>query len=222
MKQRFTFSTGEHIEADLDGLYVLLEEKKQYLQNYYEVFVALDDDDYIARGNGFCDRKYSDDFIEGQIAKYTQQVSEIKRWIDDMEMGRLLQVLDSGQHSCVVKSHDETRTFSRKGVADLAELYRTEPTFLKDALVADKVVGKGAAAILILGGVKRIHARLISKAALELLKGHPVQVDFDEKVHHIINRTGTDWCPIEKRMKGVPNAEECWVRIEDFLAHPGE
>ena len=81
MKKRYTFSTGETIEADLDDLRRLLEENRQYLANYEEVFSSLDDDDYVARGNGFCDRKYSDDFIEGQIEKYEQRVKEIEGWI---------------------------------------------------------------------------------------------------------------------------------------------
>ena len=81
MKKRFTFSTGEHIEANLEDLQRLLSDNKQYLENYEEVFNSLEDDDYVARGNGFCDRKYSDDFIEGQIEKYTQRVKEIEGWI---------------------------------------------------------------------------------------------------------------------------------------------
>ncbi len=81
MKKHYTFSTGETIEADLDDLRRLLAESRQYLDSYEEVFSSLEDDDYIARGNGFCDRKYSDDFIEGQVEKYAQRMNEIKAWI---------------------------------------------------------------------------------------------------------------------------------------------
>ena len=81
MKYHFTFATGESLDADLDELKQLLAENQQYLQNYEEVFDSLDDDAYIARGNGFCDRKYSDDFIEGQIEKYQQRVEEIEGWV---------------------------------------------------------------------------------------------------------------------------------------------
>ena len=83
MKKRFTFSTGESIEADLDDLHLLLEKNLLYLDNYNDVFSSLEDDDYVARGNGFCDRKYSDDFIEGQIEKYAQRVKEIEGWIEE-------------------------------------------------------------------------------------------------------------------------------------------
>ena len=81
MKKHFTFSTGEHIEADLEDLQRHLSDNKLYLENYEEVLSSLEDDDYVARGNGFCDRKYSDDFIEGQIEKYAQRVKEIEGWI---------------------------------------------------------------------------------------------------------------------------------------------
>ena len=81
MKKRFTFSTGESVEADLDDLHLLLEKNLLYLDNYNDVFSSLEDDDYVARGNGFCDRKYSDDFIEGQLEKYTLRVKEIQKWI---------------------------------------------------------------------------------------------------------------------------------------------
>ena len=85
MKKRFTYSTGEQIEADLEVLQRLLSDNKQYLENYEEVVRSLEDDDYVARGNGFCDRKYSDDFIEGQIEKYAQRVKEIEGWIAEWE-----------------------------------------------------------------------------------------------------------------------------------------
>ena len=81
MKKRYIFSTGEYIEASLEDLHKLLSDNKQYLENYEEVFSSLEDDDYVARGNGFCDRKYSDDFIEGQMEKYAKRIQEIEKWI---------------------------------------------------------------------------------------------------------------------------------------------
>lgn len=81
MKLRYTFSDGSSFEADADDLLRLLDDNRSYLRNYQELLNDLDDDAYIARGNGFCDRKYSDDFMEGQIAKYKQRVRELEQWI---------------------------------------------------------------------------------------------------------------------------------------------
>lgn len=81
MKHQYQFSTGERIEADITDLYVLLDKNQQYLQNYIEVSDSLDDSDYIVRGNGFCDTKFSSDFIENQIIKYQKYIQEINLWI---------------------------------------------------------------------------------------------------------------------------------------------
>ena len=86
MKKRFTFSTGESFEANLEDLQQLLTENQLYLDNYTDVFSSLEDDDYVARGNGFCDRKYSDDFLEGQIEKYTHRIKEIQEWIAEWKI----------------------------------------------------------------------------------------------------------------------------------------
>lgn len=85
MKKRYTFLTGESFVADLEDLQRLLAENQLYLDNYADVFSSLEDDDYVARGNGFCDRKYSDDFIEGQMEKYEQRIKEIQDWIDEWD-----------------------------------------------------------------------------------------------------------------------------------------
>lgn len=59
----------------------LLAEYQQtylYLQNYLELFEDMDDPAYVARGNGFCDSKFSEDFIDGQIAKYQSRLQELE------------------------------------------------------------------------------------------------------------------------------------------------
>ena len=84
MKKRYTFSTGESFLADMEDLQRLLAENQAYLDNYADVFSSLEDDDYVARGNGFCDRKYSDDFIEGQMEKYEQRIREIQKWMAEV------------------------------------------------------------------------------------------------------------------------------------------
>ena len=80
------FSFGESFTADLDDLKRLLAENQQYVENYEDVLSSLYDDDYIARGNGFCDRKYSDDFVESQLEKYKNRVEELKKWIDNEQL----------------------------------------------------------------------------------------------------------------------------------------
>ena len=64
----------------------------------------------------------------------------------------IIRLLHEGKHSLVV-SNGEVRTFDRRGVADLYALLQEDSDFLKGASVADKVVGKAAAA---LGGINEV------------------------------------------------------------------
>ena len=80
-KKQYHYSTGEIIKADEEDLKWLLEENRQYLDNYLDLYSSMEDDEYVARGNGFCDRKFSEDFLEGQIAKYRTRVKELEGWL---------------------------------------------------------------------------------------------------------------------------------------------
>jgi len=128
----------------------------------------------------------------------------------------LVDILHKGNHSLVV-ANGEIRTFDRRGVADLYGLLCNAPGFLKGAAIADKVVGKGAAALMILGQVSELHADIISEAALELFHGSPVKVSYGEKVPYIINRNGTGWCPVETLCRDSKSAEECLPLIQHFM-----
>ena len=77
MKAFYRYTDGEAEEIPEGGLEALLELNRRYLQNYEELECDLDDPSYVARGNGFCDDKFSEDFVEVQIAKYRARVEDI-------------------------------------------------------------------------------------------------------------------------------------------------
>jgi hypothetical protein len=129
----------------------------------------------------------------------------------------LIQRLRAEQCSCVILNHGTTRIFHQKGVKDLHHLLRAEPSFLAGAMIADKVVGKGAAALLVAGGVEWLYAEVISRPALELLNKHNISVEVGSIVPNIINRTGDDICPVEKRCLPCNSIEECLRQIDNFL-----
>ncbi len=70
-------------------------------------------------------------------------------------MDELIRLLHEGGYSCVIRK-EEIRTFTQRGVADLYDLLNQHPVFLHGAQVADKVVGKAAAALMVLGGVREV------------------------------------------------------------------
>ncbi|MBO5455502.1 MAG: DUF1893 domain-containing protein [Muribaculaceae bacterium] len=133
-------------------------------------------------------------------------------------IGHLCEMLHSGDHTLVVSSAEGIiRCFNGRGVGDLYRLLNSEPSFLSGATLADKVVGRAAAALMILGGVKEVHTDVISSLALSIFDGFGVSVSYDEEVHHIINRNHDGWCPLETRCKDCLTPEECFHRIESFI-----
>jgi hypothetical protein len=83
----FRFSDGETVGVEAGQLQELLKQNELYLQNYLELADEIDDPSYVARGNGFCETKYSEDFIESQIAKYRQRVQDINQWLETLVKG---------------------------------------------------------------------------------------------------------------------------------------
>lgn len=63
-------------------------------------------------------------------------------------MEHLIKQLREGGYSCVIRQGGVIRTFTERGVNDLYRLLTEEPKFLRNAEVADKVIGKAAAAIM--------------------------------------------------------------------------
>lgn len=131
-------------------------------------------------------------------------------------MEDIIQLLHEGGYSCVI-ANGEVRTFTKRGVADIYELLCQDATFLCGASVADKVIGKAAAALMILGGVKEVFTDVISEPALALFRQAQVDIKYTIEVPHIINRTQTGWCPLETLCLPAVSAQECLPLIEGFI-----
>ena len=134
-----------------------------------------------------------------------------------MERQELITQLHTLQCSCIIHNNGTTRAFHERGVKDLHRLLEQEPEILSGASLADKVVGKGAAALMIAGGVVWVYADVISCAAMEFFEQSRVEVQYGEIVPNIINRAGTDICPVEKLCRDCKTADECLPLIDKFI-----
>ena len=132
-------------------------------------------------------------------------------------MQQLIDILHHEKCSCVIKNKSGIRLCHQRGVKDLLELLKNDPEVLTEASIADKVVGKGAAALRILGGVRHVYAYVMSQPALELLTASGVKTEYTTLAPNIINRAGTGVCPVESRCAPCKTASECLPLIEDFI-----
>lgn len=133
-------------------------------------------------------------------------------------MEALVELLHSKGCSCVIRNGEVVREYYQRGIKDIYTLYTVEPEFLRGASIADKVIGRAAAALMILGGVKRIYADTISQLALQTLSKSGVEVSYSQAVPHIINRTKTGLCPLESATKELESLEQIFAVVDKFVA----
>ncbi|MDR0431057.1 MAG: DUF1893 domain-containing protein [Tannerellaceae bacterium] len=129
----------------------------------------------------------------------------------------IVELLHKGEYSCVVSNGEETRTFSKRGVIDLYELIENDLPFLNGSSIADKVVGKAAATLMILSGVSRVYAEVISEPAIDLIKNTKIELTFGKAVPLIENRDKSGICPLEKTCMNTNSLQELFIRIEEFI-----
>lgn len=67
----------ETLEQQLETTLKLLDSYEELLSD------QADDASFVARGNGFCDTKYSDDFIELQIAQLTARAATLRQQMEE-------------------------------------------------------------------------------------------------------------------------------------------
>lgn len=99
-----------------------------------------------------------------------------------------------------------------RGIAPLLELIASGKD-VSGYSAADKVVGKAAAALFIKCGVKQLYAAVLSKGGAELLERHGVEYVYGILTDAIINRAGTDACPMEKAVRNIEEIEDMYVAI---------
>lgn len=80
---------------------------------------------------------------------------------------------------------------------------------------ADKVVGKAAAILFVQGGIAEVYADVISESGLELLRSHGIPVGYGKLVDKIMNRDGTDICPMEKLVENENDIHTGAIKITD-------
>ena len=83
--------------------------------------------------------------------------------------------------------------------------------------MADRVVGKAVAAMLVKGGVKNVYADMISLSALTLLRNAGIDTDYDQLVTYIKNTRLTDWCPVEAMCYNEQTVDEILPIVQRFV-----
>ena len=112
----------------------------------------------------------------------------------DLQKARSL--LEKENYTCVICRGEDVILNQRRGIRPLMELLESGKD-LHGYSAADKVVGKAAAFLYCLLGVKALYAGVISQPALSVLEDAGITVRYGTFVPAIRNRTGDGFCPME-------------------------
>lgn len=109
--------------------------------------------------------------------------------------------------SLIVNLGGKEYNYTQSGIKPLF-LQLTYGDGLKGAVVADRVIGKAAAFLMVYGGVAEVYTKVISSHAAEVFSKFGVKYTAEKSVDYIVNRSGDDMCPMEKACLNVDTPEK--------------
>ena len=81
--------------------------------------------------------------------------------------------------------------------------------------LADKIVGKAQAMLAVRAGIAEIYTKVLSETGKEILDKYNIPYTYDVLTEQIINRKGTDICPMEKVVYDIDDIEEAYVALKE-------
>lgn len=128
------------------------------------------------------------------------------------ELDRAVKALHQGEYTCVLCDRDRVMTSRKTGIAPLVQ-WLTEGEDLRGACVADRIIGKAAAMLLLSGGAVAVYGQVMSETALALLQEAGVETRYGVLTPMIRNRTNTGICPMEQAVAGLTNPADALPAI---------
>lgn len=131
-------------------------------------------------------------------------------------------LLARGSYSCVIADRDRVMTSRTRGIAPLLERAERSER-LEGAFVADRIIGKAAAMLLVVMRVASVYGQIMSREAEALLSANGIEVEYGALTDHIINRSGDGLCPMEQAVRDLTDCAAAPAvlrrRIEELRAH---
>lgn len=132
------------------------------------------------------------------------------------DLKRAVSLLESGGYTCVLCSEDKLFTSSDRGVKPLLE-WIDSGTDMKGFSAADKVVGKAAAFLYVILGVKAVYANVMSEPAKSVLTENGIAAEYGCLTEAVRNRAGTGFCPMETAVKNISEPKAALAEIKRKL-----
>ncbi len=110
----------------------------------------------------------------------------------------------------VLYANGECKEYYQNRINDIRDILKENKDALRDAIIADKVIGKVAGSILTVAGVKQIYADVMSKYAIPVLEENHIKYEYKTLTEYVINNSKTGMCPMENKYKNEKNINKIY------------
>lgn len=119
-------------------------------------------------------------------------------------------------HSICLCRNGEYFTDDGRGISPMMR-FIAEGRELSGFSAADVIVGKAAALLFVKAGIAEVYGGTMSRAGAEYLGRHHIPYSYGTLTEKIINRQGTDICPMEKAAAVTDDPEEGYEALRSAL-----
>lgn len=83
--------------------------------------------------------------------------------------------------------------------------------------MVDKIVGRAAALLFVLGKVERVITPLASESAIDVLDAAGIEWFAERRIPYIVNRDRTGMCPMEQLANSCATPQEFYTRLGEKM-----
>lgn len=105
----------------------------------------------------------------------------------------------------------------KRGIAPMTD-FIADGADLAGYSAADLVVGKAAALLFVKSGIRAVFAKTLSEGGKRILELYKTDFEYETLTKSIINRAGTDICPMEKAVADTDDPEEAYKILKEKLS----
>jgi len=135
--------------------------------------------------------------------------------MQDLELAR--EILKKKDLSlAIVKEGEPLFESSSSGINGLLQAVEKLKDNLHESSVADRIVGRAAALLLVYSHVKEVYAATLSSEGLKVLKEYDVPAEHDDLVPKILDREGKNICPFERFSLTIKSVDEAYEQLKAF------
>jgi len=133
---------------------------------------------------------------------------------------KAIRLLGEG-HTCVLCRGEKTWISDLRGIRPVLQ-FTGDGNDLHGCSAADRIVGRAAAMLFVLAGVREVYADVMTEGAITVLRSNGIDCFCKQQVFVINNRTGDGPCPMEIAVAGIESPEDAVTAIRQALQRLNE